>query len=720
MTKFDAQKRIEKLKTEINLHRYNYHVLDKETMSPAALDALKHELFKLEEEYPDLVTPDSPTQRVSGEALDKFEKIHHDTPMISLFDAFSQQDMIDWQERAIKILAKEGIGGFNLDLNLYNPEIVSLDYFCELKLDGLAISLKYQNSFLIEASTRGDGKVGENVTGNVKTIESVPLKLREIKKENLQSIGFEPKEIDEIFNLLEKGIIEVRGEAVMTTKVFEELNKKYEKEGKAPLANPRNGVAGSIRQLDSRITAERKLSFYVYDIILPFTLKTREQASALAALLGFKTLQQNRLCQNLKEVFAFHEYCEKNREKIPFGIDGVVVKVNNLSLWSILGIVGKAPRYMMAYKFSAEQAVTKLKEVIWQVGRTGTLTPTAMLEPVRVGGATISRATLHNMDEIERLDLKLGDSIIIERAGDVIPKVVEVLKNLRSGKEKGIIVPEYCPVCGSAIEKIEGEVAYRCINKNCYAISLRRIRHFTSKGAVDMAGVGEKIIEQFFNAGLIKDAADLYNLKREDIASLPRFADKSTDNVLTTISSKKLIPLSRFIYALGIKHIGEESAQLLADYFLVEKKEQVKKEKNISLNVIKDFFVSIKEESLKQIAEIGPIVSQSVFEWWQGKDNIDFINKLEKYDVKIILPEEKKNISSVLKDKIFVLTGTLNGLTRDEAKDRIKGRGGKIASSVSKKTDFVVVGENPGSKYDEAKKLGIKILSEEELLRIIK
>ncbi|MCX6796418.1 MAG: NAD-dependent DNA ligase LigA, partial [Candidatus Falkowbacteria bacterium] len=447
MNKAEVKIRIEKLKQEINHHRYLYHVLDKAEISDAVLDSLKNELSKLEMENPEFITPDSPTQRIGGQPLDKFEKVKHSQPMISLFDAFSVADIQDWEKRISKLVPGE-----------------KLDYYCELKLDGLAMALKYVAGVFTVGATRGDGKIGENVTQNLKTIESIPLQLRTPSQDELKKIGLDNKQIAKIHQALAEGAIEVRGEAIMTTKVLNELNKKYLKEGKPILANPRNAAAGSIRQLDPKLTAERKLDFYVYALANDFGFSKHSDTFLLLQLLGFKILRHNQYCADIKEVINFHNHWEKNRDKLPFEVDGIVVKVNKLKLWQKLGVVGKGPRFMMAYKFSAEQATTKIVEVIWQVGRTGILTPIAVLEPVRVSGVTISHATLHNMDEITRLGLKTGDTVILERAGDVIPKVVQVLPNLRTGKEQKIKVPTHCPRCNSKVIKVPGEVAYRCAN----------------------------------------------------------------------------------------------------------------------------------------------------------------------------------------------------------------------------------------------------------------
>ncbi len=723
MTKTEAKIRLDKLKAEIDYHRYNYSVLDRETITPSALDSLKMELFRLENEWPDLITPDSPTQRVAGRPLAKFKKSVHSQPMISLFDAFTEDDMRAWEERNDNYLKRK----------------LRAQYYCELKLDGLAINLKYEDGLFVAGATRGDGKVGEEVTGNIRTINSIPLRLRVPSEKELKSVGFSDLEIREIVSLIKKGIIEIRGEAIMTKKVFAELNKKYAKEGRALLANTRNGVAGSIRQLNSKITAERKLEFYAYDLLLADSgsevmggeagaigrtygrgeiITRRDQADKLANLLGLKTLHYNRICSDLAAVFSFYQEIEKKREFLPFEIDGTVVKINDLKMWNVLGIVGKAPRYMMAYKFSAEQATTKINDVVWQVGRTGALTPTAILEPVKVGGATISRSTLHNFDEIKRLDLKKGDTVIIERSGDVIPKVISVLKNLRTGKEKKIEAPRVCPMCGGRVEKVGAEVAYRCLNKKCYAVNLRQIIHFVSKGAADLEGLGPKLIEQFLTEGLIKEAADLYALKKDELLSLERFAEKKADNVIAMVNSRRVLSLERFIYGLGIRHVGEETAQLLASKLASGSG----KKGEAPISELTSAFQKLKLEDLEKLEDVGPIVARSINEFWQDNHSLEEMKKFERNGVTLSLEKFSTAVTKNAKfaGKSFVLTGTLASLTRDAAKDRIKSLGGKIKESVGRDTDYVVVGGTPGSKYEKAKKLGVKILAEEEFLKMIK
>jgi len=690
MDELEIKKRIAKLKKEIDHHRYLYHVLDKIEISDAALDSLKNELFKLEMANPEFITPDSPTQRVGGKPLDKFVKVNHSRPMMSLFDSFSQEDMKDWQDRIKKLIPPVPFskGG-------------EFGYYCELKLDGLAVTLKYEKGVFREGATRGDGKTGEDVTQNLKTIESIPLRLRKPEESELKKIGLDAGQIKLVRAALEKGEIEVRGEAVMTRQVFKELNKKYKRGGKPMLANPRNGAAGSIRQLDPKLSAERKLSFYVYALATDFGLANHEQEHKIAEIFGFKVLKENKYCRNLSEVYKFHNHWEKNKEKLPFECDGVVVVVNNLELWPVIGIVGKGPRYMMAYKFAAAQATTKIKEVVWQVGRTGILTPTAVLEPAQVGGVTITHATLHNMDEIERLGLKVGDTVIIERAGDVIPKVVKVLPNLRTGEEKEIKVPRKCPMCESEVIKVPGEVAYRCSDTNCYAVNLRRLTHWVSKNAVDIEGLGPKIIEQLVKGGLVRDMGDFYILTVGDLEPLERFAEKSADNLVKAINDRKKIDLNRFIYGLGIRHVGEESAIELTKKF-----GSLEKIKKVSL------------EEIESIYDFGNIMAKSVYEWFHNTHNLKLLEKLEKNGVKVKSRKLKVG-SKKLEGKTFVLTGTLAGLTRDEAKVKIRELGGNVSSSVSKNTDYIVAGSEPGSKYDKAKKLGVKIIEEKDFIKMI-
>ncbi|MFA6106952.1 MAG: NAD-dependent DNA ligase LigA [Patescibacteria group bacterium] len=724
MDKKEIKKRIENLRKEVEHHRYLYHVLDKIEISDAALDSLKNELQKLEEENPEFITPDSPTQRVGGKPLDKFRKVRHSSPMMSLFDAFTREDMMAWEERMMKILAEKKISNFQFPISNKIPNSKSqipnfgLEYFCELKMDGLAAALIYEKGKLVLGATRGDGETGEDVTGNLKTIESVSLELRLPTESELKKAGLSAEFIKEI----RTGRIEARGEVIMTRKVMEELNKKLKKEGKAMLANPRNAAAGSIRQLDPRIAASRQLDFYVYAVINNLKLDKYSQQPEMARMMGLKAFNKNKLCRNLKEVFLFHDYWEKHRDSLPFLCDGVVVKVNDLSLWPKLGTVGKGPRYMMAYKFAAEQATTRVKDVIWQVGRTGVLTPAALLEPARVGGVTISRATLHNMDEINRLGLKIGDTVIIERAGDVIPKVIKILTGLRDGREREIKVPAECPMCAGGVEKIPGEVAYRCKNKKCYAAHLRGMFHFASRGAVDIDGLGPKIIEQLVKEGLVKDISDLYTLTEGDLAGLERFAEKSAENLIKAIDARREIDLARFIYGLGIRHVGEEMAVLLSKQ-IPNPKSQFPIKSQIPISKLIKYFNDTNLEDLQNLPDIGPVVAKSIYEWFHDKHNLELLHRLEENGVLLrpaILRNYGGQVSRKLDDKTFVLTGSLKGLTRDEAKAKIRELGGEVSSSVSKNTDFVVAGAEPGSKLDKAKKLGVRVVDEEEFLKMIK
>jgi len=703
MDKNKAKNRIEKLKQEIDFHRRQYHVYDRESISAAALDSLKMELFRLENEFPELIAPDSPTQRVGGEALPKFQKVTHTLPMISLYDAFSEEDMHDWEKRNNNYLADRG-------------EKINPFYYCELKLDGLASNLRYESGLFVQGATRGDGKVGEDITLNLRTIESLPLRLRRPEKSELSALGLRAEDIKVFFHLLDDGIIEVRGETIMSKQVLASLNKHYAFSGKPLLANTRNGAAGSLRQLDPKVAAERRLEFYAYDLILGDyergqILSSRAAADKLVELLGFKRVTHNKVCRGLSAVFSFQRHWEKNRDKLPFFIDGVVVKYDDLSLWPRLGTVGKAPRYMMAYKFSAEQATTRLLDIVWQVGRTGALTPTAILEPVKVGGVTVGRSTLHNLDEIKRLDLRLGDTVIIERAGDVIPKVVTVLSNLRTGQEKIIHAPLHCPRCGAEVSRVGGDVAYRCVNKSCYAVALRRLGHFASKGALDIEGLGPKIVEQLVDEGLLEDAADIFALRREDLIGLEGFAEKKAEKLIAAIKVRQRVALDRFLFALGVLHIGEESARTIALALAVDLPKKICRPQELWLAAKK-----YRLEDWSALEDVGPVVAASLVDFWHNHDTAELFAKFEKSNLFLLPPE---SFSGDLSGKTFVLTGSLSSLTRQEAKDKIKAKGGKTKESVSRLLDYLIVGEEPGSKLKEAEKLGIKILTEAEFLKLI-
>lgn len=680
MTRAEAKKRIEKLKKLINYHRYLYHVLDRQEISDAALDSLKHELYKLEQKYPKFITPDSPTQRVAGKPLAGFQKVEHRTPMLSIEDIFSEEELRDWEDY----------------LKRLEPGI-PLEYFVELKIDGFAISLLYENGIFKIGSTRGTGKIGEDVTQNLKTIESIPLKL-EIHPSGLKP-GVKPL-LENVKKLIEKGEVEIRGEVYISVKDFERLNQSQVKRSLAPFANPRNLAAGSIRQLDPKLAASRPLKFLAYDIVTDLGQKKHSQEHEILSILGFK-INESKICQNLDEVVKFWREVIKKREKYPFEIDGVVAMVNDNSLFEKLGVAGKSPRGARAFKFSPKQATTILEDVKFQIGRTGAITPVAVLKPVEVGGVKISRATLHNEDEIKRLGVKIGDTVIVGRAGDVIPDVIQVLPELRTGKEKEFKMPKVCPVCGARLKRREREVVWRCPNPKCRARKREYFYHFVSRKAFDILGLGPKIIDRLLDEGLISDPADLFLLKEDDISHLERFAEKSAKNLILAIQSKKKITLAKFIYALGIRNVGEETSQDLAEKFC-----SFEKLKNAS------------SPELQKIMDIGPVVAKSIYEFFPEKRNLKFIEKLKKVGVQIL--EEKKPKQQPLKGKIFVLTGSLETMTREEAKEKIRILGGEISESVSKKTDYVLVGKEPGLKYQKAKEMGVEIITEKEFLEMIK
>ena len=690
MEKQEAKIRAEKLREEINELRYRYHVLDDPRITDDVYDSLVRELISIEKEYPEFFATDSPTQRVGGEPLDEFQKVKHDVPMLSFNDAFSEEEMKDWETRLKKL----------------QPG-AHWEYMCELKFDGLATSLVYENGILHSGSTRGNGVIGENITENLKTIRAIPLKLN---LELWHAEHFPKNLISRLKKALEKNsIIEVRGEALMSSAAFKKVNEEQGKRGLAEFANPRNAAAGSLRQLDPKITATRKLDWYAYNLITDLGQTTHEEVHLICALLGFQTHKEVSIAKNLNEVFKFHSYVNKIRQKLPFEVDGIVVQINDNDLYSKLGFVGKAPRAGIAYKFSAKKATTVVEGIKVQVGRTGALTPVAELRPVKVAGITISHSTLHNMDEINRLGLKIGDTVVVERAGDVIPKVIEVLKHLRMGKEKEFHMPKKCPICGSVVEKkmissgLEKGVAHMCANKKCYAQRLRQIRHFTSKHAFDMEGVGPKVIEKFFQEGLISDPADLFTLKPVDMEVLERFAEKSAQNIFDSIQGKKIVSLGRFIYSLGILHIGEETAIDLANHF-----GSLEKLMGASLEEIDD------------IPNVGTAMAESIYQYFQNKESQKYIEKLLKAGVEIATSDKRQATSDKLKGKKIVVTGVLETLSREEAKEKIRNAGGDWVNSISKNTDYVVAGENPGSKFHKAKKFGVKILSEKEFLELLK
>lgn len=672
MVKREADKRLEKLRREINKHRYLYHVLDAPEISDAALDSLKRELDKIEKKFPDLITPDSPSQRVGGKALDKFEKVRHKSPMLSLNDVFSKEEAADWLARIQKIVPG-----------------AKIDFFCEYKMDGFAVSVVYKNGVLITGATRGDGQVGENVTQNLRTVESIPLKLEIHDKKS----GLAQDDLS--------GEIEIRGEVYMDKKDFEKINRQRKKAGEPLYANPRNTAAGSIRQLDPKIAAGRNLKFMAYSLVSDLGQKTHAREHEVLRSLGFKS-DKGFAAKSLKDLARFHESVGKKRGSFFFEIDGIVVNVNDEALFKKMGVVGKAPRGAVAFKFHGKEATTMIKDIVAQVGRTGVLTPVAILEPVEVGGVTISRASLHNQDEIDRLDARIGDTVVVRRAGDVIPDVVRSFPNLRAGREKKFHMPPRCPVCGSKVTREEGKAAHRCSNRNCGAILRRNLYHFASKKAFDIAGLGPQRLDQLMDEGLVKDAADIFELGEGDLAPLERFGEKSAKNLVEAISKKRTITLPRFIFSLGIARVGEETAIDLARHFGYLNKLQ-----------------RASQDDLMEVKDIGPVAAKSIAEWFGGKKNRDFLMRLKKAGVRTVKEASRKKKKAIV-GKTFIFTGELAGLSRDGAKDLVRNAGGEVVSSVSVKTDFAVAGGNPGSKLNKAKKMGVKILSEKEFLKIIK
>ena len=694
MSSIEAKKRIEKLRIEIARLREDYHVKDDPSVSDDIYDSLSRELKAILKEYPEFIDLNSPENRVGGKVLDKFEKVEHKIRMLSLNDAFSYDELFDWEKRIKKLL----------------PFGKKFKYFCEVKFDGLAVSLVYKKGIFVRGATRGDGFIGEDITENLRTIDSIPL-----------VIGNNPPKY-----------FEVRGEALLSKAMFEKLNKVNARDGKNLFANTRNTAAGSLRQLDPKLAASRNLDFIAYDMVglavkPPFGGLTAKQIQNhsdkhnFLRKIGFIVDKNEARCENLEEVINFIKKFERIRPSFPFGTDGVVVSVDELSLQDTLGVVGKAPRYIVAFKYPAERATTIIRDIKIQVGRTGVLTPLAVFEPTSVAGSTISKATLHNIDQIGRLDVRIGDTVIIQKAGDVIPEVVEVLKNLRSGKEKKFIMPDKCPVCGWEVEKREigGKrsdlknskrsnlkepilsTAYFCSNPKCPAKNERGMDHLVS--AFEIYEIGPKVIRRFKDEGLISDSADLFSLTKGDINTLERFGDKSAENIIASIESHKKIQLWRFIYALGILHVGEQTARDLADHFC---------------NLDKLIFSARQDlAEIGSIENIGPAILQSLSDYFKDKNNIQFIEKLKSNGV-IPLPPEKK-VAGKFVGKIFVLTGTMASMSREIAKERIIALGGKVAGSVSIQTTYVVAGEGAGSKLANAKKLGTKVLSEEEFLKML-
>ncbi|KKU76667.1 MAG: ligase protein [Candidatus Wolfebacteria bacterium GW2011_GWA1_47_6] len=670
MKKDEASNRIIQLRKTINHHRYLYHVLDEQEISDAALDSLKKELFDLEQQYPEFITPDSPTQRVGGTPLKAFKKVAHEAQMLSFNDAFSQEDMRDWMKRNENYLSQPPSPQIS---NSLLP--TSNLFYGELKIDGFAIELLYEDGTLKQASTRGDGIIGEDVTQNIRTVEAIPLELISANKAraNAKKLGLA---IDK-FDFTAKHLV-VRGEVFLTKKEFYRINKEQEEKGQKLFANPRNIAAGSVRQLDPKVTASRKLDSYQYAFVTNIGQTTHEEEHLLLKAFGFKTNPHNKSLTSLEDVFAFRDWWDHHREKIDYEIDGIVVMINDNATWGALGIVGKAPRGGIAYKFSPQEATTVVGD------------PVAVMRPVTVGGVTISHATLHNADQIERLGLKIGDTVVISRAGDVIPQITEVLKDMRTGKERVFTMPQSCPADGSPV--VRDGVAYRCSNKKCGARNSENIRHFVSRSAFDIRGLGPKIIDRFMDEGLISDAADIFTLTEGDIKTLERFGDKSAEK--GTFPKTGIKTSSRFFS--GFKIGGFFEFQILNLISAIQ---------NMSL------------VALREIPDIGAVVATSIHEWFFDHHNLDLLHRLETLGV--TLETVRTPAGTKFRGKIFVLTGSMESMSRNEAKEKIRALGGELSESVSKKTSYVVAGETPGSKLQKAQQLGVPILTEKEFLALV-
>jgi DNA ligase (NAD+) len=666
----DPDKKIESLREKIRHHEHWYYVLDQPEIGDADFDKLMQQLKDLEAEHPDLITADSPTQRVGGKPREGFVKIAHSSPMLSLDNTYSEEELRDWERRVHELSGRKDV-----------------DYVCELKLDGMSLALIYQDGKLVRGITRGDGSIGEDVTLNVRTVRSVPLS---VPKEKLKKAGISPN-------------FEVRGELLMPLAAFKRMNEERERKGLSLFANPRNATAGTVRQLESRVTAERRLDYFSYMLLKNGRTYFDRHSKTLDALdaAGFKVNQSRKLVHNIDEAWTFIRQWEEKRESLPYEIDGIVIKVDRTALQDELGFTGKAPRWAIAYKYAARAGITKLEDIRVQVGRTGKLTPVAMLAPVLIGGTTVRNATLHNMDEIGRLGVKIGDWVQVERGGDVIPKVAKVIEDKDHPRgTRTFEMPEKCPVCGTKVVRTEGEVDYRCVNANCPAKLRETILHFASRGVMNIDGMGDALVNQLTERGLVKNVADLYKLTKADFLSLERMGDKSAQNILDEIANSKKLPLERVIYGLGIRMVGERTAQFLSEHFG-------------SMEALESAGI----EELQSVNEVGPRIAESIVEFFGIAANRKLIERLR--EAGLTLTGQKKQRGSKLAGKTFVLTGTLVHFTRDEAKQMIEDAGGKVTGSVSKKTDYVVAGADAGSKLDKAKELGVKVIDEKEMKGIL-
>jgi DNA ligase (NAD+) len=665
-SKKETEKEINKLREAIRKHNYHYYVLDEPIISDYEYDNLLRQLISLEQKYPELITPDSPTQRVGAKPLEEFETARHLVPMLSLSNAFSDKELLDFDKRIKKQFPHQ-----------------FFNYIVELKIDGLAIALVYENGIFQRGATRGDGFVGEDITQNLRTINSIPLRL--IKYNNIQRV-------------------EVYGEVYMNKESFEKLNQKRDKQGENLFANPRNAAAGSVRQLDPSITAKRQLDTFIYQATFPDGSNFRTHLEVLNFLksAGFKVNPHIKECQDIEEAINYCKAWENKKSELNYEIDGMVIKLNQLNLREELGSTSKSPRWAIAFKFPAEQMTTVIKDIIVGVGRTGTLTPVAILEPVIISGSKVQRATLHNEDEIRRKDIRIGDTVLIQKAGEIIPEVVKVIKEKRGGKEKVFNIPEKCPVCGSKVIRLEGEVASRCNNLSCPAQVKERIKHFVSREAMDIDGLGSALIEQLVDKGLIKDFGDLYYLKKEELSKLDRMAEKSSDNVIRAINNSKNRPLSNLIYALGIRYVGSYASKLLSK----------------KINNLLDL-KNMTEDDFINIAEIGPKIAKSIVLFFKKEENLKIIKKLEEAGLNLSSQENGQE-EQTLKGMQFVLTGSLESFTRDEAKKEIERLGGRVTGNVTKNTDYLILGKDPGQKYQKAKEIGINILEENNFKNMLK
>ncbi|MGC1785768.1 MAG: NAD-dependent DNA ligase LigA [Terriglobales bacterium] len=670
MSSSSIEKKIEGLREKIRRHEYLYYVQDAPEISDADFDKLMNELKRLEAEHPALITPDSPTQRVGGKPREGFVKAKHSSPMLSLDNAYSEEELRDWERRVHELSGR-----------------TDLEYMCELKLDGMSLALVYSDGHLERGITRGDGNVGEDVTLNVRTVRSIPLS---IPKDKLKKAGI-PADF------------EVRGEMLMPIAAFRKLNEERERQGLAVFANPRNFTAGTVRQLEPSITAQRRMDFFAYMLLRDGRTYLDRQSKTMDALeeAGFKVNPNRKLAANLDEAWKFIKSWEAKRESLPYEIDGIVIKVDRTAWQRELGFTGKAPRWAIAYKFAARGAITQIEDIVPQVGRTGKLTPVAWLKPVPIGGTMVSRATLHNMDEIERLGVKIGDWVEVERGGDVIPKVVKVVEDQDHPRgHKNFAMPEHCPVCSGNVVRTPGEADHRCVNANCPAKLQGTILHFASRHVMDIDGLGEALVNQLTERGMVKNVADLYRLTKNDLLQLERMGEKSAENVLAEIVDSKTLPLERVIYGLGIRFVGERTAQFLAEHFG-------------SLDAI----MKASAEELEEVNEVGPRIAESIVEFFADEHNRKLVGDLRNAGLKFT--GQKKEKGTKLAGKTFVLTGTLERHTRDEAKKMIEDAGGRVSGSVSKKTDYVVAGSDAGSKLDKARELGVSVIGEEGLEALV-